>query len=91
MRYRTPMTETRAPRHRIRGHMHRRQRLMSDVDAREFLKLQKVAHRFFDHFLAKYGQPDWTFSPGYPLLDRIILYEQQIELVTGKRSDGLYH
>ena len=28
----------------------------------------------------KYGQPDWTFSPGYPLLDRIILYQQQIEI-----------
>ena len=27
-----------------RGQMHRRQRLMSDVDARDFLKLQKVAH-----------------------------------------------
>lgn len=163
-----------------RGQMHRRQRLMSDVDARDFLKLQKVAHVgtvdpagwpyvvpliyvfeggdrlylhtghhrghflrnidhdprvcvevgqmgpvhrgqpfacnsalvftsvivfgrirvlddramktwFFDQILAKYGQPDWTFSPGYPLLDRIILYEQQIEIVTGKRSEGLYH
>jgi hypothetical protein len=28
---------------------------------------------------------------GYPLLDRIILYEQQIEVLTGKRSEGLYH
>jgi nitroimidazol reductase NimA-like FMN-containing flavoprotein (pyridoxamine 5'-phosphate oxidase superfamily) len=46
---------------------------------------------FFDRILAKYGQPDWTFTPGYPLLDRIILYEQQMETVTGKRSDGLYH
>jgi uncharacterized protein len=21
---------------------------------------------FFDRVLAKYGQPDWTFQPGYP-------------------------
>lgn len=46
---------------------------------------------FFDQILAKYGQPDWTFTPGYPLLDRIILYEQQIEIVTGKHSEGLHH
>ena len=32
--------------------------------------------RFFDPILAKYGQPDWTFSRGYPLLERIILYGQ---------------
>ena len=169
-----------APPPEPRGQMHRRQRLMSDVDAREFLKVQKVAHVgtvdppgwpyvvpmiyvyeggdrlylhtgnhrghflrnidhdprvcmeagemgpvhrgqpfacnsalvftsviifgrvcvlddrarktwFFDQVLAKYGQPDWTFSPGYPRLDRIILYEQQIEIVTGKRSEGLCH
>ena len=47
--------------------------------------------RFFDQILAKYGQPDWTFSSGYPLLDRIILYEQHIEVVTGKRREGPYH
>jgi uncharacterized protein len=41
--------------------------------------------------LAKYGQPDWTFQPGYPHLNNIILYEQQLEIVTGKHSDGLYH
>ncbi len=46
---------------------------------------------FFDRILAKYGESDWTFTPGYPLLDRIILYEQQMEIVTGKRSEGLYH
>ena len=46
---------------------------------------------FFDRILAKYGEPDWTFAPGYPLLDRIILYEQQMEIVTGKHSEGLYH
>ena len=46
---------------------------------------------FLDQLLAKYGQPDWTFEPGYPLIDRIILYEQKIEMVTGKHSSGLYH
>ncbi len=46
---------------------------------------------FFDRVLEKYGQPDWTFVPGYPHLDRIILYEQQIEIMTGKHSEGLYH
>ena len=46
---------------------------------------------FLDQLLAKYGQPDWTFEPGYPLIDRIILYEQKIEVVTGKHSSGLYH
>jgi uncharacterized protein len=46
---------------------------------------------FFDRVLEKYGQSDWTFEPGYPHLDRIVLYEQQIEVMTGKHSEGLYH
>jgi nitroimidazol reductase NimA-like FMN-containing flavoprotein (pyridoxamine 5'-phosphate oxidase superfamily) len=46
---------------------------------------------FLDQLLAKYGQPDWTFEPGYPLIDHIILYEQTMEVVTGKHSSGLYH
>jgi hypothetical protein len=46
---------------------------------------------FFDRILAKYGQPEWTFAPGYPHLDRIVLYEQRVEIVTGKHSEGLYH
>jgi hypothetical protein len=46
---------------------------------------------FFDRILAKYGESDWTFEPGYPLLDRIILYEQRMEIVTGKHSEGLHH
>ncbi len=46
---------------------------------------------FFDRVLEKYGQPGWTFEPGYPHLDRIVLYEQQIETMTGKHSEGLYH
>ena len=39
---------------------------------------------FLDQLLAKYGQPDWTFEPGYPLIDHIILYEQKMEVVTGR-------
>ncbi len=46
---------------------------------------------FFDRVLEKYGNPEWTFKPGYPQLDRIVLYEQQIEVMTGKQSEGLYH
>ena len=46
---------------------------------------------FFDRVLEKYGESDWTFEPGYPYLDHIVLYEQQIEILTGKRSEGLHH
>lgn len=46
---------------------------------------------FLDRLLAKYGEPDWTFKIGYPLIDHIILYEQKMEVVTGKHSPGLYH
>ncbi|HXF69488.1 MAG TPA: hypothetical protein VNK89_06750 [Thermoflexus sp.] len=46
---------------------------------------------FFDRRREQYGDPSWTFEPGYPLLDRILLYEVQIEILTGKRSEGLYH
>lgn len=46
---------------------------------------------FLDRLLVKYGEPGWTFEPGYPLIDRIILYEQKMEVVNGKRSSGLYH
>jgi nitroimidazol reductase NimA-like FMN-containing flavoprotein (pyridoxamine 5'-phosphate oxidase superfamily) len=46
---------------------------------------------FFDRVLEKYGEPDWTFVPGYPHLDRIVLYEQDLSIVTGKHSEGLRH
>lgn len=46
---------------------------------------------FFDRLLEKYGDPQWSFQPGYPALDRIVLYEMSIEILTGKRSEGLYH
>jgi hypothetical protein len=34
---------------------------------------------FLDRLLAKHGDRSWEFEPGYPLLDRIILYEQKID------------
>jgi len=46
---------------------------------------------FLDRLLAKHGDPSWVFEPGYPLINQIILYEQQIEIVTGKQSSGLRH
>ncbi len=46
---------------------------------------------FLDRLLAKHGDPGWRFEPGYPLIDNIIVYEQKIEILTGKRSSGLYH
>lgn len=46
---------------------------------------------FFDRLMAKYGEAGWTFEPGYPHINRIILYEQKMEIVTGKLSSGLYH
>jgi uncharacterized protein len=46
---------------------------------------------FFDRLMAKYGGAGWTFEPGYSQTIRIILYEQKMEIVTGKHSSGLYH
>ena len=46
---------------------------------------------FFDRVLDKYGEKDWVFEPGYPQLDRIVLYEQTIEIMTGKHSAGRSH
>ena len=46
---------------------------------------------FLDRLLAKHGDPSWGFEPGYPLISEIILYEQKIEILTGKQSSGLYH
>ncbi|WP_202948466.1 pyridoxamine 5'-phosphate oxidase family protein [Nitrolancea hollandica] len=46
---------------------------------------------FFDRLLEKYGDPSWQFEPGYPAIDKIILYELPIEVLTGKRSKGLSH
>jgi hypothetical protein len=30
-------------------------------------------------------------QPGYPMLDRIILFEVALEIVTGKLNVGLHH
>ena len=46
---------------------------------------------FFDRLLERYGPPEAEFEPGYPLLDRIVLYEMRLEVVTGNRSFGLRH
>jgi uncharacterized protein len=46
---------------------------------------------FFDRVLEKYGDPKWVFNPGYPQIDRIVLYEQTIEIMTGKHSAGHSH
>ncbi|MDW8059881.1 MAG: pyridoxamine 5'-phosphate oxidase family protein [Thermomicrobium sp.] len=43
---------------------------------------------FFDRLMEKYSDLG-LFEPGYPLLDRIVLYEMTIELLTGKRSERL--
>ena len=44
---------------------------------------------FLERLLAKHGDPSWKFEPGYPLIDQIILYEQKIEIRTGKQCSGL--
>ena len=51
----------------------------------------KMKEWFFDRLLAKYGEPGWTFKPGYPVLDQIVLYELEMEVLTGKNSHGLGH
>jgi nitroimidazol reductase NimA-like FMN-containing flavoprotein (pyridoxamine 5'-phosphate oxidase superfamily) len=58
-----------------------------------FKILDNVADKtwFFDRVLEKYGEAEWQFEPGYPRLDRIVLYEQRIDILTGKHSAGLSH
>lgn len=46
---------------------------------------------FFDHMMEKYGDPSLKFKPGYPMLDRIILFRMAIEIMTGKQNAGLSH
>ncbi len=45
---------------------------------------------FFDRLLTKYA-PEAAFEPGYPALDRILLYVLKPDILTGKRSEGLRH
>jgi nitroimidazol reductase NimA-like FMN-containing flavoprotein (pyridoxamine 5'-phosphate oxidase superfamily) len=46
---------------------------------------------FFDRMVEKYGDPSLEFKPGYPMLDRIILFRMAIEIITAKENDGLSH
>jgi uncharacterized protein len=47
---------------------------------------------FFDRLLERLNEPMSAYEkPGYPMLDRIILYEVDLEIVTGKLNIGLHH
>jgi nitroimidazol reductase NimA-like FMN-containing flavoprotein (pyridoxamine 5'-phosphate oxidase superfamily) len=47
---------------------------------------------FFDRLLERLNEPMSAYEkPGYPMLDRIILYEVELEMVTGKLNVGLHH
>lgn len=46
---------------------------------------------FMDRLVEKYADPGVAFEPGYPKIDRIILYALEPEILTGKRSVGLRH
>ncbi|RIV21713.1 pyridoxamine 5'-phosphate oxidase family protein [Alicyclobacillaceae bacterium I2511] len=52
---------------------------------------EKTKIWFFDRLLEKYGNPEWSFEPGYPALQKIVLYEVELGILTGKRSEGLRH
>jgi uncharacterized protein len=46
---------------------------------------------FFDRMVEKYGDPSLTFKPGYPMVDRIILFRMAIDVLTGKENRGDAH
>jgi uncharacterized protein len=47
---------------------------------------------FFDRLLERLNEPMSAYEkPGYPMLDRIILFEVVLEIVTGKINIGLHH
>jgi uncharacterized protein len=47
---------------------------------------------FLDRLLERLNEPMSAYQqPGYPMLDRIILYEVALEIVTGKLNVGLHH
>ena len=47
---------------------------------------------FLDRLLERLSEPMSAYEqPGYPMLDRIILYEVALEIVTGKLNVGLHH
>jgi uncharacterized protein len=46
---------------------------------------------FFDRLLERLREPLSAYEPGYPMLDKIILFEVALEMVTGKNNVGLRH
>lgn len=47
---------------------------------------------FLDRLLERLKEPISAYqNPGYPMLERIILYEISLEIVTGKINVGLHH
>ncbi len=47
---------------------------------------------FFDRLLERLNEPMSAYEkPEYPMLDRIILYEVALEILTGKLNIGLHH
>jgi len=46
---------------------------------------------FFDRLLDRLGDSRENYSAGYTMLNRIILYEVAIEILTGKINVGLHH
>jgi nitroimidazol reductase NimA-like FMN-containing flavoprotein (pyridoxamine 5'-phosphate oxidase superfamily) len=46
---------------------------------------------FFDRLLERSNEPQSAYEPGYPMLDRIILFEAALEIVRGKNNVGLHH
>lgn len=46
---------------------------------------------FFDRLLERLGESRADYQDGYNMLDKIILYEVNLEIVTGKINVGLHH
>jgi len=46
---------------------------------------------FFDRLLERLNEPLSAYELCYPMLDRIILFEVALEMVTGKLNVGLHH
>lgn len=46
---------------------------------------------FFNRLLERLNEPQAEYEPGYPMRDRIILFEVALEFVTGKNNVGLDH
>jgi uncharacterized protein len=56
------------------------------------LDLNEKKSWFFDRLLERLKDPITSYQqPGYPMLDRIILYEVELGIVTGKLNVGLHH